>query len=66
MVIDLGQKPKLRCTLACTQPPDANRGSAEMNLIMNDPAAWGSILALTVLCVAGVYYIIKFVKGGHH
>jgi hypothetical protein len=37
-----------------------------MNLIMNDPAAWGSILALTVLCVAGVYYIIKFVKGGHH
>jgi|GEM_PF-5678709 len=37
-----------------------------MQLIMNDPAAWGSIVALTLLCVIGAYAIVRFIKGGHH
>lgn len=37
-----------------------------MQMILNDPAAWGSIVALTLLCVLGTYFIIKFIKGGNH
>jgi hypothetical protein len=33
-----------------------------MNLIMNDPAAWGSIVALTVLIVGGAYAVYRAVS----
>lgn len=33
-----------------------------MNLIMNDPAAWGSIVVLTVLMVGGAYAIYRAVS----
>ena len=33
-----------------------------MDLIMNSPAAWGSIVALTVLMVGGVYAIYRAMK----
>ncbi len=30
-----------------------------MNMILNDPAAWGSILALTLLLVGGLYALYR-------
>jgi len=33
-----------------------------MNLIMNSPAAWISIVVMTVLMVGGVYAIYRFLK----
>jgi hypothetical protein len=33
-----------------------------MDLIMNSPAAWGSIVVMTVLMVGGVYAIYRFMK----
>lgn len=33
-----------------------------MDLIMSSPAAWGSILVLTVLMIGGVYAIYHFLK----
>lgn len=33
-----------------------------MSLIMNDPAAWGSIVALTVLMVGGAYAVYRAVS----
>lgn len=33
-----------------------------MNLILNDPAAWGSIVALTVLMVGGAYAVWRAVS----
>ncbi len=33
-----------------------------MDLIMSSPAAWGSILVLTVLMVGGVYAIYRAMK----
>ena len=33
-----------------------------MQLIMNDPAAWGSIVVLTLLCVGGAYLIFRSVR----
>ena len=33
-----------------------------MDLIMNDPAAWGSIVALTVLMIGGVYALYRAMK----
>lgn len=33
-----------------------------MNLIMNDPAAWGSIVVLTVLCIGGAYLVYRAVS----
>jgi len=36
-----------------------------MQLILNDPAAWGSIVALVLLFGIGSYYIVRFLKSGH-
>lgn len=33
-----------------------------MSLIMSDPAAWGSILALAVLLIGGAYAIYRAVN----
>ncbi len=33
-----------------------------MDLIMNSPAAWGSIVVLTILMVGGVYAIYRAMK----
>jgi hypothetical protein len=33
-----------------------------MNLIMNSPAALGSIIVMTILMVGGVYALYRFLK----
>jgi hypothetical protein len=33
-----------------------------MDLILNSPAAWGSIVVMTILMVGGVYAIYRFLK----
>ena len=33
-----------------------------MNLILNDPVAWVSIVVLTILCVGGAYAVYRAVR----